>query len=84
MFYYHTYIYVLLFFRRKSYIVGEEPSNTTLQTNVDSVHHVSIHNTNTMKQFGGHFTNATELTLSDKFEVPRDSLVINLNRIWNI
>jgi hypothetical protein len=34
-----------------------------------------------MKQFGGRFTNATELTLSGKFEVPRDPLVSNLNRI---
>jgi hypothetical protein len=58
-----------------------EPDSNTLQTNVDSVHHVCIHQSNTIKQFGGHFTNANELTLSETFDVPRDSIVNNLNHI---
>jgi hypothetical protein len=47
----------------------------------DSVHRVYIHNTNAMKQFVGDFPNVTELTLSETFDVPRDSIAPNLNRI---
>jgi hypothetical protein len=61
-------------------LCGELESNI-LQTNVDSVRHVCIDKSNAMKQFGGHFTNANELTLWKKFDVPRDSIVIDLNRI---
>jgi hypothetical protein len=61
-----------------------EPDSNIFQTNVDSVRHVCIHKSNTMKQFGGHFTNANELTLSKTFDVPRDSIGIHLNRIISL
>ncbi|CAF2701888.1 unnamed protein product [Rotaria sp. Silwood2] len=34
-----------------------------------------------MEKFVGNFRNATKLTLSDTFEIPRDSIVRDLNRI---
>ncbi len=71
------YLYVLLIFRRKKYMLCEEPESN----NVDSVRHVCIHKSNTMKQFEGHFTNVNELTLSETFDIPHDSIVIHLNRI---
>lgn len=45
------------------------------------IHHVSIHNTNAMKQFVGAFPNVTELTLSETFDVPHHSMETDLNRI---
>ena len=74
-------MYFYLLSRRKNSILGEEPTNINLRTNVDSVRHLSIHNASKMKQFGGQFINATELTLCEQFEVLRDSLVIDLNRV---
>jgi hypothetical protein len=46
--------------------------------NEDPVHHVYLHNTETIKQFVGNFSDATELTLSGAFEVPRDSISTSL------
>jgi hypothetical protein len=37
-----------------------------------------------MKQFVGNFPNATQLTLSENFDVPRDSIATNLNRIISL
>ncbi len=43
-----------------------------LKLTEDPIHHVYIHNINAMKQFAGDFPHATELTLSETFDVPRD------------
>jgi hypothetical protein len=51
------------------------------ETNVNSVHHIHIHNANAMKQFVGHFPNVTELTLSENCDVFRDCTTTNFNRI---
>jgi len=55
--------------------------STPIQTNINLVNHVYIHSTNAMKQYLGNFLNANELTLSETFDVPRDSIVTSLNRI---
>ena len=47
----------------------------------DPIRHLYIHNTNAMKQFTGAFPNTMKLTLSETFDVPRDSMVTDLNRI---
>ncbi|CAF4109435.1 unnamed protein product [Rotaria sordida] len=45
------------------------------------IHDIFIHNTKAMTQFVGNFPNITELTLSKSFDVLRDSMITNLNRI---
>ena len=59
----------------------KESDNNKLQTNVDSVQHLHIHNANIKKQFMGYFKNAIELTLPETFDIHRHSIVDNLNRI---
>lgn len=45
------------------------------------IRHVDIHSTNAMQLCSDDFPNATKLTLSETFDVPRDSLVTHLSRI---
>ncbi|CAF3977440.1 unnamed protein product [Rotaria sp. Silwood1] len=83
---YHVAIfYSINPYRRKSYMLYEEldknVSSLHVETSKDSVQHVYIHNTNAMEQCLSYFPNAIELTLSETFHVPRDSIVISLNRI---
>jgi len=63
----------------------EEPEKNIwpqrLKSTKDPIHHVYIHNANAMKQFVDDFPNATELTLSETFDVPRNSISTDLNRI---
>jgi hypothetical protein len=47
----------------------------------DPVHHVYISNTYAVKQCAGHFPKVTKLTFAERFDEPRDSTVIDLNRI---
>jgi len=65
-----------------------EPGNNIwphhLKITKDPVHHVYIHNTDAMEQFVGCFPNATKLTLSKTFNVSRDSIATNLNRIISL
>jgi hypothetical protein len=79
------HIYILLLSRRKSYMLCEESDKNIVsrqsETNVNSVHHIHIHNANAMKQFVGHFPNVTELTLSENCDVFRDCTTTNFNRI---
>ncbi|CAF3944046.1 unnamed protein product, partial [Rotaria sp. Silwood1] len=82
---YHVAIFYSINPYRKSYMLYEEldknVSSLHVETSKDSVQHVYIHNTNAMEQCLSYFPNAIELTLSETFHVPRDSIVISLNRI---
>ncbi|CAF4947184.1 unnamed protein product, partial [Rotaria sp. Silwood1] len=49
--------------------------------NEDPIHHICIHSTNMIKKSIGNFPNATKLTFCETFEVPRDSIIIDLNRL---
>ena len=48
---------------------------------MESVKHLYIHTLDAMKQCTINFPNATELTLSQEFDVPRNAYAIELNRI---
>jgi hypothetical protein len=78
-------MYVILLFRRKDYVLYEEPNKNIglhhLESNKNSVHHVHIHSTNAMNQYVGEFANATELALGDTFNIPRESIATSLHRI---
>ncbi|CAF2878103.1 unnamed protein product [Rotaria sp. Silwood2] len=72
-------------YRRKCYIMyedlGQKIGSHDLEMKENAADHVCIHSRNTMEKFVGNFRNATKLTLSDTFEIPRDSIVRDLNRI---
>jgi hypothetical protein len=61
----------------------ENPANQDVgadcvPTGKTSVHHVTVHNIDAMKQFAAHFPNATELTLIESFNASRHSLLNTL------
>ncbi|CAF3841478.1 unnamed protein product [Rotaria sp. Silwood1] len=49
--------------------------------NEDPIHHICIHSTNMIKKSIGNFPNASKLTFCETFEVPCDSIIIDLNRL---
>jgi hypothetical protein len=79
------YIYILLLFRRKYYMLYEQTAqkrwSSPFDVNDDPVHHIFIHSANAMKNFVGDFPSATELTLSKSFYVYRNSILNSLSSI---
>ncbi|UJR20059.1 hypothetical protein I4U23_023193 [Adineta vaga] len=70
-------------YKRKDYVLNFELTATIWSTrfdiNEDPIHHICIHNTDMIKKSAGKFLKATKLTLCETFEVPRDSIVMDLN-----
>jgi hypothetical protein len=79
----YLFITLLFLFRRKDYVMYDELTENMWSSrsdiNEDPVHHVCIHSADMIKQSADKFLYATKLTLCDTFEVPRDSIVIDLN-----
>jgi hypothetical protein len=77
------YIHLLFPFRRKDYVLYDELAvniwSSRFDINEDPIHDVCIHSTNMIKQSVHHFPNATKLKFCKTFEVPRDSITIDLN-----
>jgi hypothetical protein len=77
-------IHLLFLFRRKDYVLNDELTeniwSSRFDINEDPIQHVCIHSTNMIKQSLDKFPNATKLTFCETFEVPRDSIAIDLNR----
>ncbi|CAF1288481.1 unnamed protein product [Rotaria sordida] len=48
--------------------------------NKDPIHHIYIHNTEMIKEFVNNFSNITDLIFAETFDVPRESIITNLNR----
>lgn len=71
-------------FRRNDYVLYDELIeniwSSRFDINEDPIHHICLHSTNMNKKFIDHFPNATELTLCETLEVPRNSIVMDLNR----
>ncbi|CAF4160252.1 unnamed protein product [Rotaria sordida] len=71
-------------YRRKDYVSYDELIeniwSSRFDINEDPIHHICIHSTNMIKKSIDNFPNATKLTFCETFEVPRDSIVIDLNR----
>ncbi|CAF3305385.1 unnamed protein product [Rotaria sp. Silwood2] len=82
---YFTIFSHLFLFRRKDYVLYDELAaniwSSRFDINEDPIHHICIHSTNMIKKSIDNFPNATILTLYETFEVPRDSIIIDLNRL---
>ncbi|CAF3163652.1 unnamed protein product, partial [Rotaria sp. Silwood2] len=72
-------------YRRKDYVLYDELVaniwSSRFDINEDPIHHICIHSTNMIKISIDNFPNATKLTLCETFEVPRDSIIIDLNHL---
>ena len=81
----YLFIALLFLFRKKDYVLNDDELTANIWSsrhdiNEDPVHHICIHSTNMIKQSAEKFSNANKLTLCETFEVPRDSIVADLNR----
>ncbi|CAF3324483.1 unnamed protein product [Rotaria socialis] len=74
--------------RRKDYVLYDELVETIWSSrfdiNEDPIHHICIHSKNMIKKSIDNFPNATKLTFCETFEVPRDSITIDFNRLLKL
>ncbi|UJR19961.1 hypothetical protein I4U23_023093 [Adineta vaga] len=73
---------VAIFFSKNSY----EKQTINLWSsrndiNEDPTHHIYLHDSQTMKQYAGHFPNTNQLTLLENFNISHDSCATNLQFI---